>query len=450
MVTLPGGLKLRTARPSDLDQIGALLVERGEEADALDHRLVVEGELGWEACAVVVDGDRVVSTATLLDESVRVGDVVLPAGQVELVATDREYAGRGLVRALMGWAHDRSRDRGHLLQVMIGIPYFYRLFGYEYAIDMPPARAVRGDAGDESATRSAPDRPPGAAAIVPDGSSRDLRAAATVPDGASPDLGAGATVSDSSSREPGADRLRRATEADVPVLAALQDAAQAPYDVAMPHPAERWRWILAHEGSTTWVLERGGAVVASARTGPPDDGMLVAEAAAVDDAAAGALLAALGDMGEPLTVVHRPLTVPGRVWADLLEPAGPGAEQYYARIERPEVVLDALRPVLSARLRAADVGRDVVISTFGRHYRMPWTAEAGLGEVEVGGPMQSPGVAGGAGVAPDRLPALLLGPLGIDGLAQLFPDVYSGADRELFTALFPPQTADLLTYYLPW
>ena len=119
------------------------------------------------------------------------------------------------------------------------------------------------------------------------------------------------------------------------------------------------------------------------------------------------------------------------------------------RLERPELVLDALRPVLTARLRAAGLGRDVVISTFGRHYRLPWTADAGLGPVEVGGPMQAPGVARGAGVAPDRLPALLLGQLGIQGLERLYPDVYA-PDAEFFGALFPPLTADLLTYYLPW
>ncbi|ADG76481.1 conserved hypothetical protein [Cellulomonas flavigena DSM 20109] len=220
MSTLPGGLELRTARPSDLDQVGALLVERGEEPDALDHRLVVEGELGWDACAVVVDGDRVVSTATLLDETVRVGDIVLPAGQVELVATDRAYEGRGLVRALMGWAHGRSRDRGHLLQVMIGIPYFYRLFGYEYAIDIPRARALR---------EAAP--PAGGATEHP-------------------------------SRDTGRQVLRDATTADVPALVALQDTARG--------------------------------------------------------------------LGEPLTIVHRPLTVPGRAWADLLEPGGADATQYYA------------------------------------------------------------------------------------------------------------------------
>ncbi|WP_444663772.1 GNAT family N-acetyltransferase [Cellulomonas sp. CW35] len=400
MTTLPGGLELRTARPSDLEQIGALLVGRGEEPDALDHRLVVESELGWDACAVVVDGDRVVSTATLLDEAVRVGDVVLPAGQVELVATDTQYEGRGLVRALMGWAHDRSRERGHLLQVMIGIPYFYRLFGYEYAIDIPRARALR-------------ESPP---------PSRDV---------------------------PGRSRLRDATTADLPALAALQDAAQAPYDVAMPHPRERWRWLLAHDGSTTRVLERDGVVVASARTGPLDEGLLVAEAAAQDAAAAHDLLDALRGLGEPLTVVHRPLTVPGRTWEELLEPAGTDATQYYVRLERPELVLDALRPVLTARLRAAGLGRDVVVSTFGRHYRLPWTADAGLGPVEVGGPMQAPGVAQGAGVAPDRLPALLFGQLGIQGLEQLHPDVYA-PDAEFFGALFPPLTADLLTYYLPW
>lgn len=404
MTTLPGGLELRTARPADLDQIGALLAERGEEPDALDHRLVVEGEPGWDACAVVVDGDRVVSTATLLDETVRVGGVVLPAGQVELVATDTGYEGRGLVRALMGWAHDRSRDRGHLLQVMIGIPYFYRLFGYEYAIDIPRARALR-------------ELPP-------------------------PGHGA---------REPASARsvLREAATADIPALVALQEAAQAPYDVAMPHPADRWRWLLAHEGSTTRVVERDGVVVASARTGPPDEGLLVAEAAAADTAAAHDLLDALRGLGEPLTVVHRPLTTPGRAWADLLEPGGTDAMQYYARLERPELTLDALRPVLTARLRAAGLGRDVVISTFGRHYRLPWTTDAGLGPVQVGGPMQAPGVARGAGVAPDRLPALLLGQLGIQGLERLHPDVYA-PDAEFFGALFPPLTADLLTYYLPW
>ncbi|KGM14782.1 hypothetical protein N867_16035, partial [Actinotalea fermentans ATCC 43279 = JCM 9966 = DSM 3133] len=142
---LPGGLVLRTACPADLDQIGELLERRGEPGDACDQRLVaLDPDEGWRSTAVVVDGDRVVSTATLLDETLRLGDVVLPAGQVELVATDAAYEGRGLVRALMGWAHAESARRGHLVQEMVGIPYFYRLFGYEYAIGQPRARRLTG------------------------------------------------------------------------------------------------------------------------------------------------------------------------------------------------------------------------------------------------------------------------------------------------------------------
>ncbi|HWS57313.1 MAG TPA: GNAT family N-acetyltransferase, partial [Actinotalea sp.] len=163
--TLPGGLVLRTARPADLEQVADLLTARGDAADALDHRLVVEDpDLGWSACAVVVDGDRVVSTATLLDESLRVADVVLPAGQVELVATDVAYEGRGLVRALMQWAHERSDERGHLLQVMIGIPYFYRLFGYEYAVDIPRARPLLARPAEPTPDGPTPDGPTGRSA----------------------------------------------------------------------------------------------------------------------------------------------------------------------------------------------------------------------------------------------------------------------------------------------
>ncbi|MFI2213956.1 GNAT family N-acetyltransferase [Streptomyces sp. NPDC020141] len=401
-VALPDGLVLREARPGDLDQIGALLTARGEPADAVDHRLVVEDpDAGWSACAVVVDGDRVVSTATLLDEEIRVGGVRLPAGQVELVATDRAYEGRGLVRALMGWAHDRSAARGHVLQAMIGIPYFYRLFGYEYAIDIPLAPAVRTP-------------PPGE----------------------------------------GTPALRPARPSDIPAVTALQNAAQSGFDVAMPHSAARLRWLTAHEASSLWVLERAGAVVATGRTTPPDGRVLLAEAAALDAAAARDLLrgvAALAPGGE-VRAVHRAGTVTAAAWAEFQEhEPRERAEQYYVRVPDVAALLDRLRPLLWQRLTAAGAdrtGRDIVLSTFGAHYRIPVRAD-GLGEIATGRAMQAPGSVGGAAVAPDQLPALLFGPHGIDGLSRIRPDVYPGGE-ELFQTLFPPLTADLLSYYLPY
>jgi predicted N-acetyltransferase YhbS len=404
---LPDGLVLRPFEPRDLQQVGELLAERGDADDAVDHRLVVEDpDAGPASCAVVVDGDRVVSTALLLDESVRVGragaagTVTLPAGQVELVATGTAHEGRGLVRALMGWAHERSAERGHLLGVMIGIPYFYRLFGYEYAVDIPPAPRLTG---------------------VPEA--------------------------------PGTGRLRPATAADLPAVVRLQDAAQAGADVAVPHSVPRWRWLLARDGTTVWVVERDGEVVATGRASDPDEGLLLAEAAAADRAAAADLVAALAATasGQPVAVQRRPGPV-ADVCAPLWAEPSPLAEQYYVRLPDPAAVLQALRPLLWQRHLASGLdreGRDLVVSTYRRHYRLPQLAD-GFGPVQVGGPMQAPGAAGGLGCAPDFLAALLLGPRGMQGLKRIRPDVYPGGDPEWFEALFPPLTSDLLMFYLPY
>ncbi|MGW1176489.1 GNAT family N-acetyltransferase [Kitasatospora sp. NPDC002543] len=401
---LPGGLLLREPGPADLEQIGALLAERLAPQDALDHRLVVEDpDAGWSACAVVVDGDRVVSTATLLDEELRLGDVRLPAGQVELVATDEEYEGRGLVRALLRWAHARSAARGHVVQVMIGIPYFYRQFGYEYAIDIPVSRPVHGTPAFEG----------------------------------------------------GEPALRTARAADLPALAALQERTQRGFDLTMAHSPARWRWLLAHDASTLRVIERAGEAVAVGRTTPVDDGEFhLAEAAAADDRAARELLAgvAASEPGARLHVVHRPGTLPATVWHDLLDHTPrPGAEQYYVRIPDPAALLDRLRPLLGQRLTAAGVdrtGRDLLLSTYRAHYRIP-VGEQGPGEVVTGATMRGPGEEDCLCVAPDQLAALLFGPYGIEGLSRLRPDVYVRGEDEAYRALFPPLTADLLTYYLP-
>jgi predicted N-acetyltransferase YhbS len=399
---LPPGLQLRTAVPADLDQIGALLADRGDTADAIDHRLVVEDpEAGWESCAVVVDGDQVVSTAMLFDETLYLGEVSIEAGQVELVATAREYEGRGCVRALMRWAHQRSADRGHLAQVMLGIPYFYRRFGYEYAIPIPRPRAV-------SALPAAPE---------------------------------GVAV-------------RPAVADDIPSMAALQAAAQRTYDLRMPHSPTCWRALVAREGSTQVVAERAGHAVATARIAWLDEGRAVlGEVAATDIAGAHALLAdAANRVGTGnLTVRERPGSLAGDALDGFLAAGEEEANCYYTRVPDPAALLARLRPMLSARLDGAGLGQssgEAIVSFFREHVRLPF--EKGVfGEVVRGGRMQAPGASGGAGVAPDLVTALLFGPYGIDGLRERHPDVYPGPQRTLMSALFPPVRADLLTFYQP-
>jgi hypothetical protein len=61
-------------------------------------------------------------------------------GRPELVGTDPEYRNRGLVRAQFEVVHQWSRDRGELVQVITGIPYYYRQFGYEMGLELSGGR----------------------------------------------------------------------------------------------------------------------------------------------------------------------------------------------------------------------------------------------------------------------------------------------------------------------
>lgn len=397
---LGGGLVLRAAREGDVEQVSALLAARGDATDAVDARLMLgDPDQGLEACGVVVDGDRVVSTACLLDETLVLEGVEVPVGQVDLVATAEGYEGRGLVRALMGWAHERSRGRGHLAQVMVGIPYFYRQFGYAYSVPMRRWRAlVSPPPADPSVT------------------------------------------------------VRRATPADVPAMAALQATEQAGVSLRMTHRPASWRWLVAREGSTQWVAERDGTVVATARSTPPDEGAAVAEVAAADAAGACSLVAHVAaPLGSDVVVQERPGTVAGAAIEPFLEATDDRPDWYLARIERLAPLLDTLAPVLVRRLAHAGLAgspRQVLVSSFRSHVRFD-VGPDGMGPVQEGGPLQAPGSMGGSGVPPDALAPMLFGPEGAAGLAARLPDCYLGTQADVMAALFPPLTADLLTFYLP-
>lgn len=63
------------------------------------------------------------------------GCVPLFFGRPELIATDVDYRGQGLVRRLITeMIHPESDARGDALQFIGGLPNFYRQYGYEYAI----------------------------------------------------------------------------------------------------------------------------------------------------------------------------------------------------------------------------------------------------------------------------------------------------------------------------
>jgi hypothetical protein len=150
---LGDGLALRPATPDDTDRLAAF---HGEM-----HQDVADGELHENVAAVVRDlmhGDHptcqagdftlveepasgsVVSSLCLISQTWSYGGVEMGAGRPELVATHPGYRNRGLVRAQFDLIHQWSAERGHRLQAVTGIPYFYRQFGYEMAMTLGGAR----------------------------------------------------------------------------------------------------------------------------------------------------------------------------------------------------------------------------------------------------------------------------------------------------------------------
>jgi len=63
-------------------------------------------------------------------------------GRPESVGTLPEYRSRGLIRAQFDVLHQWSAERGHLVQGITGIPYYYRQFGYEMALDLGGGRSA--------------------------------------------------------------------------------------------------------------------------------------------------------------------------------------------------------------------------------------------------------------------------------------------------------------------
>ncbi|GAB4313683.1 MAG: hypothetical protein Kow00117_06240 [Phototrophicales bacterium] len=93
----------------------------------------------WDDIWVVVDPakqDEIVSALLLIPQTWHYEGVSFGVGRVELVATHKDYRQRGLVRALMDAAHERSKALGHLVQAITGIPHYYRRFGYAMSVEL--------------------------------------------------------------------------------------------------------------------------------------------------------------------------------------------------------------------------------------------------------------------------------------------------------------------------
>lgn len=84
---------------------------------------------------------KIVSSLCTISQTWTYGGISFGVGRPELVGTDPEYRNRGLVRAQFEVIHQWSRQRGELIQVITGIPFYYRQFGYEMALELDGGKA---------------------------------------------------------------------------------------------------------------------------------------------------------------------------------------------------------------------------------------------------------------------------------------------------------------------
>jgi GNAT acetyltransferase-like protein len=151
-------LVLREATSADEDALSAFVgdVLRAQDSDQPSRPLAawVRDLIGGRHptfrpgdATVVVDRrtGSIVSCLHLLSHTWAYGGIPIVVGQPELIGTLPERRGGGLVRAQFEVIHRWSAERGHLMQAITGIPWFYRQFGYEMAIERGGGPRVRRD-----------------------------------------------------------------------------------------------------------------------------------------------------------------------------------------------------------------------------------------------------------------------------------------------------------------
>ena len=136
------GLVLRQASQADIEEAVDFTVRiHGDPGLSVSVRDLMCGDHPTTSASdfvLVTDGSanqRIVAMAGLLSQTWAYGGISFGVGNPEFIATDPAYRRRGLMRAVMDGLHAVSAARGHLLQAIQGLRWFYRQFEYEYALN---------------------------------------------------------------------------------------------------------------------------------------------------------------------------------------------------------------------------------------------------------------------------------------------------------------------------
>ena len=410
---LGDGLVLRTvANESDVERVarfnGAI---HGESVIPMTRELFLHHPHTSGRDLIFVEDEqsgKVVSSLCVIPWTWRFDGVAVPSGEMGIVGTSDAYRRRGLVREQVTFFKQRLRERGCLISQIQGIPYYYRQFGYEYALPL--------EGGLHLELRHTP---------------TPLAAAFT---------------------------FRAATTADIPTLQRLYDDAARDLAISVQRDESVWRFLLERSaGSETEcdnvIIEDSKGTVAGYMRLPHSHfgaELTVSEVSRLGADAALATLAHLKTLAEQRQKPGIRLCIPAN--SSLLQVARPYAAAEYGtyawQIHVPEMaaLLRALTPVLERRIAAsafAGLTQDVEICLFRETIALRF-AQGRLAEVanlgfKERGPINFP---------PLQFIPLVLGYRTLDEQRRAYPDVgVAPSLRLLMETLFPKAPSFIYTIY---
>jgi GNAT superfamily N-acetyltransferase len=147
---LGDGLILRHAVPSDGEALalfngeqhgdGGLASPDGQRLAAMTRDLFTRphASLTPDDFTIVEEtaSGRIVSAMCLIRQTWTYEGIDFGMGRPEYVATHPDFRKRGLIRAQFDVVHQWCAERDLIVQGITGIPYFYRQFGYEFALNL--------------------------------------------------------------------------------------------------------------------------------------------------------------------------------------------------------------------------------------------------------------------------------------------------------------------------
>lgn len=439
---LGDGLVLRWSTPDDEAQVASLYAQVFRpRADAppnwhLPHWVAAmfsgrHPHIGPHDFAVVEDTTTgaLVASVCLLRYTFTYDGIAIPFGRPEVVATLPEYRNRGLIRAIFSLIHAKSEARGDLVQGITGIAYYYRQYGYEYAVPM------------------------GTGTIVYFPAIPDLKQDASEPY-----------------------RLRKATAEDIPLLLPLWDREQAGAAIQTPMTAEYMRWAMQDipKAVERWepylILDTSDRPVGFLRLQPARwgaevnvDNVVVEEGVPLASVVPSILrgVRALAEVTTPL----RPETPPAgalkfHLWntadpfpgvvADLVRvitvyPFAAYPDPWYIRVPDVPAFLKHVAPALERRLASsaqAGYTGELTLDFYRGGLRLAFDG----GKLVTAEPWQrQPFTEASAGFPPLVFLQLLFGYRTLDELRSIYPDVWAeGEAMPVLDALFPKLATSLV------